>query len=423
MHPDFGAKRALLLQGPVGPFFRRLADELIGRGVAVTRVNFNSGDQLFFRGPEAVAFRESFTAWPAFFRALVQERGIDSIFLSGDCRPLHKQAIQIAEQLGIRVWVFEEGYLRPDHITVERGGVNGHSSMSKDPAFYLETSGDKPPLPPAFPVGSIFGPWAWYTTLYACALTFLGWRFPHYRHHRNNNAFREAFCWVLGFFRKIRYRFSERRIVGHARTAWSGAYYFLPLQVYCDSQLDHADFENIEQLIETVMEAFAEHADSGVRLIIKHHPHDRGHRDYTRLIKKLGQRLACRDRVIYVHDVHLPTLLKNARGTITMNSTVGLSSMYHGTPVNVLGRAVYHVPGLSSTLSLAEFLQDPGELDVQLYQAFCRWLRDNNQLNGSYYKALDVFGSRAGIQVPGTLPWPDPTDSKRVGTLSVGESN
>ena len=189
---------------------------------------------------------------------------------------------------------------------------------------------------------------------------------------------------------------------------WAGNYYFVPLQVYCDSQLEHADFESIEHLIETVVAAFAEHASSAHRLILKHHPHDRGHRDYTRHIRRISEQHGCADRVVYVHDVHLPTLLKNARGTVTMNSTVGLSSMYHGTPVKVLGRAVYNVPGLVSRKSLEEFLVDAGELDVDLYQAFCRWLRDNNQFNGSYYRPMEVFGSLAGIQVPGTEPWPKP---------------
>jgi capsule polysaccharide modification protein KpsS len=52
MLPDPAAPRhALLLQGPVGPFFRRLADELCARGTAVSKVNFNPGDSLFYRGP------------------------------------------------------------------------------------------------------------------------------------------------------------------------------------------------------------------------------------------------------------------------------------------------------------------------------------------------------------------------------------
>jgi capsule polysaccharide modification protein KpsS len=163
------------------------------------------------------------------------------------------------------------------------------------------------------------------------------------------------------------------------------------------------------------------HAASDARLVIKHHPHDRGHRDYSAYIRALGARYACGERLVYVHDVHLPTLLKHARGTITMNSTVGASSMYHHTPVKALGRAIYDIPGLTSTRSLADFLEDPGELDVELYAVFCRWLRDHNQLNGSFYKPLALFDSRSGIQIPGTHPWPEVTESTRGADVAVRE--
>jgi len=37
-------KRLLFLQGPAGPFFRRVARRLTQRGCHVTKVNFNSGE-------------------------------------------------------------------------------------------------------------------------------------------------------------------------------------------------------------------------------------------------------------------------------------------------------------------------------------------------------------------------------------------
>src|SRR5262245_23735841 len=111
-------RRALFLQGPNGPFFRRFASDLERRGVEVTKVNFNAGDALFFGGPNAVAFREDPSEWPMFFRTLVAERRIDSMFLFGDCKPIHQAVMPIAKELGVSVWVFEEGYLRPDFITL-----------------------------------------------------------------------------------------------------------------------------------------------------------------------------------------------------------------------------------------------------------------------------------------------------------------
>ena len=44
---DVIGKRVLLLQGPNGPFFMRFAADLRQRGCTVTKVNFNSGDDLF----------------------------------------------------------------------------------------------------------------------------------------------------------------------------------------------------------------------------------------------------------------------------------------------------------------------------------------------------------------------------------------
>ena len=41
-------RRVLLLQGPIGPFFRRLARFLEQHGTDVFKINFNAGDALFY---------------------------------------------------------------------------------------------------------------------------------------------------------------------------------------------------------------------------------------------------------------------------------------------------------------------------------------------------------------------------------------
>ena len=60
----------------------------------------------------------------------------DTILCFGDCRPLHKEAKRWAKSKGIRFLAFEEGYLRPQFITVEEDGVNAYSSLPRDPDFY-----------------------------------------------------------------------------------------------------------------------------------------------------------------------------------------------------------------------------------------------------------------------------------------------
>jgi len=384
---ELGAKHALLLQGPVGPFFRFLADELRAGGAEVTKVNFNAGDALFYRGSDAVPFRGSAEEWPQFLADLLETRAIDAVFLFGDCRSHHEQAIQIAAERDIPVWVLEEGYLRPDYVTLEPGGANGHSTLPKDPGFYRSATAGLDELPPPTPVGNSFPHHAAYTSLHAWAVTLFSWRYPHYRHHRSLNAVTEGLYWARGFTRKLWYASREKALIDKVRGEWEGRYFFVPLQVHCDAQIQHARFQGMEAFMEEVVASFAEHAPTDCLLVLKHHPHDRAYREYGDYLRELGERYGCSDRLVYVHDLHLPTLLKKARGTITMNSTVGISSLHHKTPVKVLGDAVYDVPELTFQGELSEFFADPGAVDDELFASYCRCLREINQINGNFYKS------------------------------------
>ena len=388
MPPNFHTQHALLLQGPVGPFFRRFSEELQAHGTEVTKVNFSPGDDLFYRGNHVIRFRQPMDEWPHFFRSLLKDKQIDAIFLFGDCRPMHKQAVRIARERGISVWVFEEGYLRPNYITLERGGVNGNSSLPKDPDFYRKASKTLAIPSKPKPVGHTFAHSAVYAALNALALTFFWWRYPHYRHHRNINAFMQTFCWVRSFFRKVWYSTREKHLLTKVQKNWSSQYFFVPLQVHCDAQLEHSPYGTIEEFIDDVISSFVDNAPPDTLLLFKHHPHDRPYRDYGRYLRKLSTSYHCTDRIVYVHDLHLPTLLKNARGVITMNSTVGTSALFHKTPVKTLGDAVYNMPGLTYQGELASFFQDPGTVDNELYHCFASWLQATNQVNGSFYKRI-----------------------------------
>ena len=59
----------------------------------------------------------------------MDEEQVTDLHVFGDWRPLHREAVLLARVRGIRVWAYEEGYLRPDYITMEQGGVNGLSSL------------------------------------------------------------------------------------------------------------------------------------------------------------------------------------------------------------------------------------------------------------------------------------------------------
>ncbi len=277
----FANRRVMLLQGPAGPFFKRVAHQLRQRGATLTKVNFNAGDDLFYRGPEVVHYRGSFSDWRQFVTSLARRARIEVLLLFGDCRRYHRVAIEQARALGLSVYVFEEGYLRPDFVTLEQGGVNGVSSMPKDPAFYRRLSPS--PLPKPKQVGNVIPGAAWYATVYAVSHGLLSWRYPHYQHHRSIRPFEQAGLWVRGAARRVLHSRHDRSIDERIASQTLPPYFLVPLQVHLDMQMRHCPFESVIEFIRTVVRSFALHAPKDTVLMLKHHPLDRPYCDYTSL--------------------------------------------------------------------------------------------------------------------------------------------
>ena len=148
----------------------------------------------------------------------------------------------------------------------------------------------------------------------------------------------------------------------------------------------HSKYENIEDFITEVLESFAKFAPKDAYLVIKHHPMDRGKKNYKNFVTQKSKELGCVERVFTCHDLHLPTLLRNATATITVNSTVGLSSLYHKTPTLCLGDAFYDIEGLTSKgLSLDDFWHNYQMVDYELFDKYRCYLIQKTQINGSFY--------------------------------------
>ena len=383
---DLRGRHLLLLQGPAGPFLARVAKQLRSAGARVTKVNFNGGEDLYFRGPEVVHFRGPLEEWPAFFERLVREQGIHGILLFGDCRPIHRAAIERARALTLDVFVLEEGYLRPDYVTLERGGVNGNSTIPRDPDFYarLELS----PEPPHRRVEHAFAKSALHTICYATATAVLSRRYPHYRHHRDIRPLAQAKLWAHGAGQRVAHTLRDRELSRRLESNAFGPYFFVPLQVHLDSQLSHSRYRTIHDFIREVVAEFARHAPPECSLLLKLHPMDRAYCDYSETVEDLRREHGLGSRLVYADVINLPAALRHARGTVVINSTVGLSSLTHGTPVKCLGRAIYDIPGLTHQGSLADFFRAPSPVDRALYKRFRSWLLQHNQLNGSVWSRL-----------------------------------
>ncbi|SOZ31663.1 Capsule polysaccharide modification protein LipB [Cupriavidus taiwanensis] len=375
-------RRILLLQGPNGPFFSRLRDLLVAKGSQVTKVNFNGGDDFFYRAGDVVRFTQPMVLWESFLRDLLARRRIDAVVVFGTSRRQHRIAARVAAALGIAFWAFEEGYVRPDYITLERGGVNADSPIAP-----LAT-GDVPKLAgPARPrkFRHSFRKMALQSFWYFAGGMANARRYPHYRHHKQIGL-HELGRWIRAAFRKQVYRWQERDLRELLLASEHPHFFLAPLQVYNDSQIRvHSPWRRIEDFIEWTIFSFAAHAPADSVLVFKHHPMDRGHTDYSATIEACAARFGASGRILYIHDAHLPSLLHRCMGLVTVNSTTGLQALFHRVPVIALGRCFYAKPGLTYQGPLDAFWNDPGAVDMNTFTRFRNYLIRVSQINSSFY--------------------------------------
>ncbi|MGT0191966.1 capsule biosynthesis protein [Burkholderia pyrrocinia] len=381
----------LALQGTASPFFPKLAEVLRARGHTVQKVNFCGGD-LVYGGPACHAWNYGghLRELPAWYADVIGGGGFTDVLMFGDCREVHLPVHAMAQGAGVRVHVFEEGYVRPHWLTLERHGVNGRSLLPRDPNWYRDRRGETPASPPAAPTGYNLGERAFHDIVYRNANTLFLRRFPYYRSHRPHNGFLEYSGLARRALAQRRFEGDARRVTDQLLRATSG-YFLFPLQLNSDAQLVvHSPFGGTGPAIDQVLRSFAGHADPNVHLVVKNHPLDTGLIDHRRHALRLARELGISDRVIFIEAGHLPTLLEYARGVVVVNSTVGLSALHHRRPLIALGQAIYDMPGLTWQGSLDSFWKAELEPDRELYQAFLDYVIHHTQVNGDFYTRTGI---------------------------------
>ncbi|HEG8137984.1 TPA: capsule biosynthesis protein [Campylobacter coli] len=379
---EFSGKTVLLLQGPVGTFFHRLAIKMKKNKTKVFKLNFNGGDFLFYPSGKRCKCDEK--DLENFYENFFKEKKTDAIVMYNDCRLIHAKAIKVAKELGIGIWIFEEGYLRPYCITFEKDGVNANSSLPRDKNFYLSCN-----ILTKESIKEILGGFkfmAFSAFLYWFFSFLLAPFFNNKLHHRTLYPF-EFLFWFRSLYRKYLYKFTEKKL-NQKIYSLEKKYFLAVLQVYNDTQIKHHYKKSIEEFIEELILSFANHARAKSYLVFKHHPMDRGYRNYSKLINELSQKYHVEGRILYVHDTYLPTLLKNALGCITINSTVGLSAILEGCPTKVCGNAFYNFEGLAYPKKLQFFWREAHAYkpNPSLVINFKNYLLNTNQFNGNFYK-------------------------------------
>ncbi|MFV0482082.1 MAG: capsule biosynthesis protein [Campylobacteraceae bacterium] len=383
---DIKNQNILLLQGPMGSFFKRFDKSLRKKGAKTYKIAFNAGDWFFSNKDNVISFKDSPKNWKKFITSFYKEKNINKLFLFGDCRFYQQIAKEVAETVGVEVFVFEEGYIRPNYITLEKHGVNDNSKLPRSREFYdlltINTSLDH-----AREMYNNFSLQIMSAIIYfIIAKTFI-FLYPKYIHHRDLYPLTEAFYGIRSFFRKIIYSLRDEKYNEILSTILSKKYFFVPLQTNSDFQVrQHSNFKDIKDFIVLVLESFAKNASKFDYIIFKHHPLDRGRKNYTKLIYNLSKKLCVEKRVIVAHEINIPTALKNAKGTVTINSTVGLSSLYHETPTITLGKAIYNIDGLTcKSISIDQFWSCLIIPNAELFKKFRAYLIKNSQVNSSFY--------------------------------------
>lgn len=410
----------LFLQGPHGPFFDGLGKMLRRAGATVWRVGFNAGDAAFWRDRASfIAYRDPPEDWPDHFDKLCREKSVTDIVLYGDVRPAHAAAVTRAKAAGLRVHVFEEGYLRPFWVTYERGGSNGHSRLMQmsiaDMEQALEGTDTDTPMPPAH--WGDMRQHVFYGALYHWFVMFRNGAFRNFRPHRALPVTREFQLYLRRLL--LMPALAVERKIATLRIKYGGFPYHLTLlQLEHDSSFQqHSPFSTMTEFLALVMAEFARGAPPHHHLVFKAHPLEDGRVPLRRALKALAREHGLDKRVHFVRGGKLAQLLNEARSAVTVNSTAAQQALWRGIPLRIFGKAVYDQPEFVSTQPLAEFFSGACRPDMRAYKTYRRYLLETSQVGGGFYSSR---GRRQLLRhvVDMMLSPEDPYDALRSGTAA-----
>ncbi|MEM9319003.1 MAG: capsule biosynthesis protein CapA [Pseudomonadota bacterium] len=411
----------VFLQGPHGPFFAQLARRLSVLGAAATRVGFNMGDRLFWpRSLPYHAYTGPLSDWAKAFEAILDQTAASDLVIYGDTRAIHAQAIAAARARGLRLHVFEEGYLRPYWVTYERDGANGHSRlMGLSEADIDDALGpsDAPLSNPPASWGAMRAHILYGAIYHFCGLM-LSRRYRALAPHRDMPLRAEArlYAWHL-ILMPVHWL---GRVLATARVMRGGfAYHLVLLQLAHDANFrDHGPFAGQGEFLEAVLAGFVRGAPKHHHLVVKTHPLEDGRFPLRRDLAERSARLGLSGRVHLIHGGKLARLLDSARSAVTVTSTAAHQALWRGLPVKAFGRAIYARPGITSDQELAGFFADPEAPDRVRYQRLRQYLLATSQIPGSFYS---IAGRRQLMRqiLDAMLPETDPYDRLNRGKTAT----
>jgi capsular polysaccharide export protein len=387
---DLRGRRFLMVSAPFGPFGVALAEALEAKGAEVRRMIFSAGDAFDWRRPGGIPFRASAEAWRVQAPSLLKD--YTDIVIFGEGGAYNRAVLDLGDVLPARIWVLENGYFRPDWITVERNGVNGSSRLPRSREGYLAGPTE---ASPARSVGRILPHHVANISLHHLAQMVGAPMFPRHANHYTVSPWRQC----LGHVR----RYLALTFSGSAEGAVDlliqrGPFFIACLQREGDAQLlRYSRYADNTAFLAEVMRSFAASAPANVRLVVKNHPLDPGIIDLKGVTRRLAATHGLLDRVDFIDGGNLARLCRASRGMVVNNSSAALSALGFQTPVKVMGDAFFDFAGLTHQGVLDGFWTSPEGPDMDLFARFRAHVIDRTQVNGNYHEPNALKSTAAGV--------------------------
>jgi len=364
--PTTAQRVFLFLQGHPSLFWRNLAAGLEAEGHRVLKVNFSAADWAFWQRPGAINFKGAYESWRPWLSEFLDREGVTDILYYADQLPYHRTARRLARGKGIASWAVEFGYLRPDWLTLEPEAMGAGSKFPRDQASLRKIADGRadPDLETSFPhafwqeaVGEVS-----YNLLQTAGRPF----YPLYQSDEYYSPIMDYLYWLRELARERRYK----RQVAEAELAIGEApFNLVAMQLQPDYQIRRSShYNHLSEFLDEVISSFRSYAPSDRHLWV--HRLTRG----------------VRDRVHLIRGGNLGAYLRNSKGAIYVNSTVGLHAIQGHVPSIAMGHAVFDVEGLTHQRGLDSFWMDPDPVDPDFVPVYLRALA-TIQIKGSFFSA------------------------------------
>ena len=386
--PIHEVRKVLLLQGPVGPFFKNLQIQLETNNINTKRITFHAADALFSYRSKTVRFKRCAFEWKQWLRTELKLGKYDCVVLFGSERPAHLIAREVALGIGCPVIALEEGYLRSGFITCELS----HNNESQSRFMHWQSSGtinDRSVRPHKSYKNSLGMIALWSAVYYFIREVTQHTGDTELHHRKTSGIIKETISWICHFIRRKIAKYTERNLIKSLFENYEQNYILVPLQVPTDIQMQrHARGWNNERLVSECLRALQNNAGNQ-SIVFKTHPLDQNSHKLEKMIKIEAKALGVNQAVFIVKSSNLSELTQHSSGMIVINSTSAFSALHHNKPVLVLGDAIYRHSDIVTLGKISDdirqFVQRRSTKSFANVNKFLIYVKSHSLVAGDFY--------------------------------------